>query len=67
MSRKKVFIIASVICTLLSLFVAYAMAWVARDLNDFARHWAAFPNTLLVFALLGAAVILGIAAAEARS
>lgn len=66
MSRKKTLFAALIVCTSLSLFVAYSMAWMARDLKSFADHWAAFPNLMVALGLLTAGAICGVAAMEVK-
>lgn len=64
MSRRQMLLTIATISAMAAMLACYGMAWLARDLKSFTDHWASFPNTMVVFALLAAAAVFGIAAAE---
>lgn len=66
MNTRQKLLTFSTISTMAALLVCYGMAWLARDLKSFSDHWASFPNTVVVFALMAAAAICGIAAKEVK-
>lgn len=51
MTRRVKFLIAGSLSAVACLGSMYALAWKARNYQDFGQYWASFPTSVLIFAL----------------